>query len=224
MDAHESFHAWDPRIGLAGNLEGLGNRRPFKVNIEFSAVRGQASARLCARTPLPETLHELLRRQVERVFLLVQLFVGPVPPSDPLHGLGKGRFETALNDLGRRAADHGIGFDIPGHNAAGGDDRAVADRHAGHDHRAHADPYVVSNSDRPVRFQILEERLRLEAPVLEMEGRGCVHRVVALTHENHAWCNGTECTDGNRRPFRAIVEGLAGQAVCAPAYPGMPGY
>ena len=73
----------------------------------------------------------------------------PVPPGDAEQAADGACVEARLDHLGRVAGDDRVGRHVMRHDRLGRDDRAVADRHAGHDHRFHADPDIIAETVSP---------------------------------------------------------------------------
>ena len=101
--------------------------------------------------------------------------VVPVPPGERLVALGGLPVEALADRLGGHAADDRVGRDILRHHRAGADDRAIADRDAGQDGRAMAEPGVVA--DRHAAGAARGEELGLVLGVVPIVG-GAVGEMV----------------------------------------------
>ena len=125
------------------------------------------------------------------------------PPDRPV-------VETHFHHLGRIAGDDRIGRHIVRHHGFGGDDGAMADFHAGQDHRLHADPHIAA--DHRVAAHLLRPCRRVKAlfPAMaenvERIGRKAGHGVVGAVHdEARAFGDGAELADDQLVADEGIV-------------------
>jgi len=144
----------------------------------------------------------------------------PVPPAHlQQHGDLFGA-EAPAQLTGRHARHHGIGCHVRGHHGARGDDGAVTDVHAGHDHGFRTDPDIVAHHGVPGTDEAVHGVLEacFFRHVEKGEGGDPVHAValIARHDEAGATADGTEGTDDELVhvvAFRAQVAGTVIEAV-----------
>ena len=103
--------------------------------------------------------------------MALDLLFLPVPPAQRQQALHRLVVKPPAQGLGRNAAHDGVGRHVLGHHGAGADDRAVADGHAGEDHRLIAHPYVVAEDDVPLVVPGAADVLCVQLPFVKENGK-----------------------------------------------------
>lgn len=149
---------------------------------------GQSSSVLSICKLFPQKAPEFFQiRIAEHRQDLHQLFWLQIPPLIAQQQIFQLRVKSLLDESRRVSAVNSVRRNILHHHGIGGDDRAVANLHAGHDDALAPDPHVVSDDRVALARKLRHVRRRILRPGaaenVEWIRRGAADAVVRRTHD-----------------------------------------
>lgn len=149
---------------------------------------GQSSSVLSICKLFPQKAPEFFQiRIAEHRQDLHQLFWLQIPPLIAQQQIFQLRVKSLLDESRRVSAVNSVRRNILHHHGIGGDDRAVANLHAGHDDALTPDPHVVSDDRVALARKLRHVRRRILRPGaaenVEWIRRGAADAVVRRTHD-----------------------------------------
>ena len=173
---------------------------------------GQPSSVLSICKLLPQKAPEFFQiRVAQQRQNLHQLFWLQIPPLIAQQQVFQLRVKALLDESRRVPAVNGVRRNVLHHHGIGGDDRAVADLHTGHNDALAPDPHVVSDDRVALARKLHHMRRRVFCPSAaeDVKGvrRGAADAVVRRAHDElRAGRNLTELADHEMIAELRVVE------------------